>query len=88
MARGGRLLEDDYPTHYMPHVGRQVMADGGDADPIAGAMSAAEAIPETPMPSLRPTPPAPTVPSAEGRVMRRWGGQNFAIGCGWVGLPV
>ena len=68
MARGGRLLEDDYPTHYMPHVGRQVMADGGDADPVAGAMSAAQAIPETPMPSLRPTPPAPTVPSAEGRV--------------------
>jgi len=33
MARGGevggRLLQDEYPTHYMPHVGRQVMADGG-----------------------------------------------------------
>lgn len=31
-ARGGgakRLLIDRYPTHYLPHVGRQVMADGG-----------------------------------------------------------
>lgn len=69
MARGGRLLEDDYPTHYLPHVGRQVMADGGDADPVGGALDVAQSIPETPMPSLRPTPPAPSVPSAEGRVM-------------------
>jgi len=67
-ARGGRLLQDEYPTHYMPHVGRQVMADGGDADPISSALDVAQSIPETPMPSLRPTPPAPTVPSAEGRV--------------------
>ena len=29
-ARGGRLLQDEYPTHYMPHVGRQMMGDGGD----------------------------------------------------------
>ena len=28
-ATGGHVLEDDYPTHYMPNVGRQVMADGG-----------------------------------------------------------
>lgn len=90
MARGGRLLEDDYPTHYMPHVGRQVMADGGDADPVAGAMSAAEAIPETPMPSLRPTPPAPTVPSAEGRVKGPTGQtissifQNIPEGAPWA----
>lgn len=28
-ASGGRLLEDQYPTHYLPNVGRQVMADGG-----------------------------------------------------------
>lgn len=28
-ASGGRLLEDEYPTHYLPNVGRQVMADGG-----------------------------------------------------------
>jgi hypothetical protein len=69
MARGGRLLEDDYPTHYLPHVGRQVMADGGDADPVSNALTAAQSIPETPMPSLRPTPPAPKAPSAEGRVM-------------------
>jgi hypothetical protein len=30
-AEGGRLLEDRYPTHYLPNVGRQVMADGGGA---------------------------------------------------------
>ena len=29
MAHGGHVLEDDYPTHYLPEVGRQVMADGG-----------------------------------------------------------
>jgi hypothetical protein len=68
MARGGRLLEDEYPTHYLPHVGRQVMADGGDADPANAALATAQSIPETPMPSLRPTPPAPSVQSAEGRV--------------------
>lgn len=33
-AKGGgvkrkRLLQDQYPTSYMPNVGRQVMADGG-----------------------------------------------------------
>ncbi len=28
-VEGGRLLEDEYPTHYLPNVGRQVMADGG-----------------------------------------------------------
>lgn len=29
-ASGGRLLEDEYPTKYLPNVGRQVMADGGE----------------------------------------------------------
>jgi hypothetical protein len=29
-AEGGRLLEDEYPTQYLPNVGRQVMADGGE----------------------------------------------------------
>lgn len=27
--RKAKLLEDQYPTHYLPNVGRQVMADGG-----------------------------------------------------------
>lgn len=31
-ASGGRLLEDEYPTKYLPNVGRQVMADGGAPD--------------------------------------------------------
>jgi hypothetical protein len=32
----GGLIQDKYPTHYMPNVGRQVMADGGDpgSDPM------------------------------------------------------
>lgn len=29
-AEGGLILEDRYPTHYMPHVGRQVMQQGGE----------------------------------------------------------
>lgn len=35
-----RLLQDEYPTHYLPRVGRQVMADGGmPDDPVQRAMS-------------------------------------------------
>lgn len=32
----GGLIQDEYPSHYMPGVGRQVMADGGDpgSDPL------------------------------------------------------
>lgn len=30
MAKKLLILEDLYPTHYMPHVGRQVMANGGE----------------------------------------------------------
>lgn len=32
-AAGGPLIQDQYPTRYLPHVGRQVMADGGAAAP-------------------------------------------------------
>jgi hypothetical protein len=69
MARGGRLLEDDYPTHYLPEVGRQVMADGGEPAPVNKALDVAQEMPQTPLPDLRPTPVAPSVPSAEGRVL-------------------
>lgn len=31
-VHGKRLLQDQYPTHYMPNVGRQVMAGGGPAE--------------------------------------------------------
>lgn len=71
MARGGHVLEDDYPSHYLPGVGRQVMADGGGADPINSAIETAQSIPETPMPNLRTTPSMRKVPSAEGRVVAR-----------------
>ncbi|NDA48594.1 MAG: hypothetical protein EBY21_15230 [Alphaproteobacteria bacterium] len=47
MARGGHVLEDDYPTHYLPEVGRQVMARGGLPD-----------VPPMPEPQDA-TPPAP-----------------------------
>lgn len=30
-AKGGSLIQDRFPTHYLPGVGRQVMADGGAA---------------------------------------------------------
>lgn len=33
-----KLLEDEYPTHYLPHVGRQVMQQGGSPD-IEGDVS-------------------------------------------------
>jgi hypothetical protein len=37
-ASGGHVLSDDYPTSYMPNVGRQVMAGGGDASTMGGFM--------------------------------------------------
>ena len=67
MKSGGYVLEDDYPTHYLPHVGRQVMADGGmPDDPIGSAVDIAQNM--APLPDLTPAAPAPSVPSAEGRV--------------------
>lgn len=77
MARGGHVLEDDYPTHYLPHVGRQVMADGGmPEDPIAGALQTAREASSAPsighnMPPepIEPiAPAAPAVKGFEGRV--------------------
>jgi hypothetical protein len=34
VKRSPRLLQDQYPTSYMPNVGRQVMAEGGVPDPM------------------------------------------------------
>jgi hypothetical protein len=36
-ADGGRLLEDQYPTQYLPDVGRQVMQDGGAPEDFVSA---------------------------------------------------
>ena len=44
-------------------------ADGGD--PVSGALDVARDLPEQPLPDLRPTPRKPTVPSAEGRVVKK-----------------
>lgn len=70
MAHGGRLLQDEYPTHYLPHVGRQVMAEGGMPDDVIGrAMDVARSVPEAAPAIPEPAPAAPSIPSAEGRVM-------------------
>ena len=58
MARGGHVLEDDYPTHYLPDVGRQVMARGGD--PVPPPMPE-DAPPPAPMGHNMPPEPMQTV---------------------------
>jgi len=69
MARGGHVLEDDYPTHYLPDVGRQVMAGGGmPEDPIGGALSAARSIAAEPHAVPPVNPAALTGRGFEGRV--------------------
>ena len=69
MARGGHVLEDDYPTHYLPDVGRQVMAEGGmPEDPIRGAVNVARSIPEEPHIVPPVNPAALTGRGFEGRV--------------------
>lgn len=66
-ARGGRtrLLQDKYPTSYMPHVGRQVMADGGAPDSDIAMyerqMAERESMPED-IRYMTHTPTAPTRP--------------------------
>jgi len=47
-AHGGHVLEDDYPTHYLPEVGRQVMADGGS--PRFAAMDPSALVGTSPQP--------------------------------------
>jgi hypothetical protein len=39
-AEGGRLLEDEHPSHYMPGVGRQVMHNGGALAPAINQLTA------------------------------------------------
>lgn len=69
MAKGGYVLEDDFPTHYLPHVGRQVMADGGEPDPVSQALTTAGEIQgDAPIPGPTPRMPAP---GAEGSIGRQ-----------------
>ena len=49
-ADGGHVLEDDYPTHYLPEVGRQVMADGGIPGQRFAAMDPSALIGTSPQP--------------------------------------
>lgn len=66
MARGGHVLEDDYPSHYLPGVGRQVMADGGS--PAERAVAVARRVPEEGAAIPGPVAPKPPVSGFEGRV--------------------
>lgn len=49
-ADGGHVLEDDYPTHYLPEVGRQVMADGGIPGQRFAAMDPSALVGTSPQP--------------------------------------
>ena len=76
MARGGHVLEDDYPTHYLPEVGRQVMADGGS--PVEGALNVARAVPEERVNIPAPSVARPPVSPFEGRVQSPKLAETFA----------
>jgi hypothetical protein len=67
MARGGEVLEDKYPTHYLPGVGRQVMAKGGMPNPVESALATARSIPDEPL-SIPPSAPPAAGRGYEGRV--------------------
>jgi hypothetical protein len=87
MAKGGRLLEDDYPTHYMPHVGRQVMADGGDPDPVSQALSTASEVQgDAPIPAPTPRIPAPGAEGSVGLQPKRTLGSMYNVpeGAPWA----
>lgn len=65
----GGLIQDEYPSHYMPGVGRQVMADGGETDSQLPEPATAS------MPSKRQapfgvTPPQGAVPSPMSQATR------------------
>lgn len=49
-AHGGHVLEDDYSTHYLPEVGRQVMADGGVPGQRFAAMDPSMLVGTSPQP--------------------------------------
>jgi hypothetical protein len=66
MARGGEVLQDEYPTHYLPEVGRQVMADGGN--PVESGLNVARSIPTEGATIPGPIAPRPPVSPFEGRV--------------------
>lgn len=54
----GHVLEDDHPTHYLPNVGRQVMAYGGvpDVDQIRQMMIGTAPAPSSPSPGAYTDP--------------------------------
>jgi len=55
-ASGGQILSKQFPTQYMPNVGRQVMQDGGVPDEMAPAMPQMQ--PEmVPQPQMQPSRP-------------------------------
>jgi len=87
MADGGRLLEDEYPTQYMPHVGRQVMADGGEPDPVSQALTVAgEVRGDAPVPAPTPRMPAPGAEGSVGYQPKRTLGSMYNVpeGAPWA----
>ena len=76
MARGGHVLEDDYPTHYLPNVGRQVMAAGGN--PVESGLNVARSIPTEGATIPGPIAPRPPVSPFEGRVQSPKLAETFA----------
>lgn len=56
VKRSPRLLQDQYPTSYMPNVGRQVMAEGGVPDPMG-----------QPQPDPQQPAPPPAAPARPAR---------------------
>lgn len=87
MAKGGYVLEDDYPTHYLPHVGRQVMADGGEPDSVSQALSTASEIQgDAPIPAPTPRMPAPGAEGSIGLQPKRTLGSMYNVpeGAPWA----
>ena len=89
-AKGGgvkrkRLLQDQYPTSYMPNVGRQVMADGGEAHPawipqrLVTSKRAVATEGETPLVDLAALKMTPDLHSSFADIIRKYPNTPLAV---------
>ena len=88
MARGGEVLQDEYPTHYLPEVGRQVMARGGfprqpmppmpEPEDAAPPPQMGHNMPPEPTPVQTPTQTQP-VPAAMDKIGERRVGKECRL---------
>lgn len=53
---GKKLLQDIYPTHYLPNVGRQVMRDGGPPEDVSDQEAQYDAMGNVVVPSSKKAP--------------------------------